>query len=445
MGCNVMRLANITQNKGNHLTFWFKESTLCIMDTVDLVGALLATAVACSPLVLLAYRRSDSFPHHRTFLESISNVLVSVAPLAILFVLHTVVMLGAILLAQAHWEYVAGNGQAPEWGLYPWMGIFLSLSHFVMNHPGVRQARAPVFPRTVFLLICLNFLFFVLPYILFPERDLLFHDYSRTTIPLLAILASASAYIQMITHQPRTEESSVDGVEQNDEGVLREEVESLRSQIGELTTSLDAQRALTEKMKQAHEQASGELAITRIREAKLTDSVDQYQLRLAETEVERNKISQELREETERGQELRHELEQMRKTYDTSILTAAQERMRLEQEMADVKAREKELLTTMEKLSLAVTLLRKRSGKATGHPGFGMPDKGTQAEVYYAHVLGMPGHMTPRGLKDRHRELVMQNHPDRVEAMDPAIREFAELRMKEVNEAYQFFKRKLGI
>jgi DnaJ like chaperone protein len=38
----------------------------------------------------------------------------------------------------------------------------------------------------------------------------------------------------------------------------------------------------------------------------------------------------------------------------------------------------------------------------------------------------------------------MQYHPDRVAHLGPKLREVAEHEMKEINEAYDFFRRKYG-
>jgi preprotein translocase subunit Sec63 len=66
-------------------------------------------------------------------------------------------------------------------------------------------------------------------------------------------------------------------------------------------------------------------------------------------------------------------------------------------------------------------------------------------ERYFAAILGLSPGTTSGDLKNRYRELVMQYHPDRVAHLGPKLREFAEQQMKEINEAYDFFKDKYGI
>ena len=59
---------------------------------------------------------------------------------------------------------------------------------------------------------------------------------------------------------------------------------------------------------------------------------------------------------------------------------------------------------------------------------------------YYGRVLGLKGQVTFDDIRRRYRELVAQYHPDKVSHLGPKLREVAENEMKEINEAYQFFK-----
>ena len=49
---------------------------------------------------------------------------------------------------------------------------------------------------------------------------------------------------------------------------------------------------------------------------------------------------------------------------------------------------------------------------------------------------------TQEQLKTKHRELVKQNHPDKVASMGPDFRKLAEKKTKEINEAYEKLKKK---
>ena len=66
-------------------------------------------------------------------------------------------------------------------------------------------------------------------------------------------------------------------------------------------------------------------------------------------------------------------------------------------------------------------------------------------EKYFQSVLGLHRQITPEEVKFRYRELVVQYHPDKVAHLGPKLKEVAEQQMKEINEAYDFFKRKYGL
>jgi DnaJ like chaperone protein len=72
-------------------------------------------------------------------------------------------------------------------------------------------------------------------------------------------------------------------------------------------------------------------------------------------------------------------------------------------------------------------------------------DKKHKDERYFETILGLRPEKTPDDIKNRYRELVMQYHPDRVAHLGPKLREVAEQQMKEINEAYNFFKSKYGL
>lgn len=65
-------------------------------------------------------------------------------------------------------------------------------------------------------------------------------------------------------------------------------------------------------------------------------------------------------------------------------------------------------------------------------------------ETYYSRVLGLSGCATISEVKSQYRKLAIQYHPDKVNCLGPKLRELAEKEMKEINMAYEFFKRKYG-
>ena len=63
-------------------------------------------------------------------------------------------------------------------------------------------------------------------------------------------------------------------------------------------------------------------------------------------------------------------------------------------------------------------------------------------EENYAKILGLLGDYNPEDAKSSYRSLIAQYHPDKVSLMGDEIREVAERKAKEINEAYEFFRRK---
>jgi len=63
-------------------------------------------------------------------------------------------------------------------------------------------------------------------------------------------------------------------------------------------------------------------------------------------------------------------------------------------------------------------------------------------EEYYRNILGLGSNYTVEDIKRRYRELVVKYHPDKVNHLGEKLKETAEREMKEINEAYEYFKKK---
>ena len=61
----------------------------------------------------------------------------------------------------------------------------------------------------------------------------------------------------------------------------------------------------------------------------------------------------------------------------------------------------------------------------------------------YAEVLGLKEPLDLKLVKSTYRKIIAQYHPDRVVAMGPEIKEVAEKKAKEINEAYNHLRKKL--
>ena len=64
------------------------------------------------------------------------------------------------------------------------------------------------------------------------------------------------------------------------------------------------------------------------------------------------------------------------------------------------------------------------------------------SEQHYAKVLGLSGPTKVEDIRRAYRELAKQYHPDKVHNLGIKLRELADKEMKELNEAYDFFKKK---
>jgi hypothetical protein len=65
-----------------------------------------------------------------------------------------------------------------------------------------------------------------------------------------------------------------------------------------------------------------------------------------------------------------------------------------------------------------------------------------QEELHFAETLGVEKPFKEEKVKAVYRKLIAQYHPDRVSALGPEIREVAEQKAKEINEAYEYFRKK---
>lgn len=66
-------------------------------------------------------------------------------------------------------------------------------------------------------------------------------------------------------------------------------------------------------------------------------------------------------------------------------------------------------------------------------------------ERYYAKILGFNGPVSVDDVKHRYRELVSQYHPDKVDRLGPELKQGVAQKTSEINEAYEYFKKKYRI
>ena len=74
------------------------------------------------------------------------------------------------------------------------------------------------------------------------------------------------------------------------------------------------------------------------------------------------------------------------------------------------------------------------------------PEKSSNPqEENFASVLGLVDPYDMDDVKSAYRTLIAQYHPDKVSRMGDEIREVAERKAKEINESYDFFRRKYDL
>jgi hypothetical protein len=64
-------------------------------------------------------------------------------------------------------------------------------------------------------------------------------------------------------------------------------------------------------------------------------------------------------------------------------------------------------------------------------------------EEYFRNILEIQGEITLEEVKRCYKKLVAQYHPDKVCHLGPKLREIAEQEMKNLNEAYEYFKKNI--
>jgi len=66
-------------------------------------------------------------------------------------------------------------------------------------------------------------------------------------------------------------------------------------------------------------------------------------------------------------------------------------------------------------------------------------------DVYYGRILGLSGKITREDIKKYYRRKVGEYHPDKVASLGKKLREVAEEEMKQINEAYDYFREKYDL
>lgn len=74
-------------------------------------------------------------------------------------------------------------------------------------------------------------------------------------------------------------------------------------------------------------------------------------------------------------------------------------------------------------------------------------DKKTRqpSEADYWSILGLSGNITREDIRKAYRKAMSEYHPDKVASLGPELRALAEKKAKEINQAYEFFRKRYGV
>lgn len=107
-------------------------------------------------------------------------------------------------------------------------------------------------------------------------------------------------------------------------------------------------------------------------------------------------------------------------------------------------AHQKEEQRAREKARFRQAAEQTEQNDASGKRRFSSPGGSVKDENYYGRILGLSGQVNVDAVKSQYRTLVAQYHPDKVHHLGPKLKEVAEKEMKEINEAFEYFRRKYG-
>jgi len=65
-------------------------------------------------------------------------------------------------------------------------------------------------------------------------------------------------------------------------------------------------------------------------------------------------------------------------------------------------------------------------------------------EQFYYEVLGLKYGASVNDIKDAYKKLISQYHPDKVANLGPELQSLAQKKTQDINEAYQYFKKKMN-
>lgn len=71
-------------------------------------------------------------------------------------------------------------------------------------------------------------------------------------------------------------------------------------------------------------------------------------------------------------------------------------------------------------------------------------EKKNKDEKFYGNILGLKGKVKITDIHKAYRQKMKEYHPDKISSMAKELQQLALNRTKEINEAYEYFKKKYG-
>ena len=151
-------------------------------------------------------------------------------------------------------------------------------------------------------------------------------------------------------------------------------------------------------------------------------------------DADRLKAAQKRQEKEQRAQAERKRQEKEQRQAEEARYQAAEAHRRAEEERRDYERRREQQEEEESRRR------KEQEGNRRGAYSNRVKD-----ERYYAEVLGVREPVSADEVRRRYREMVALYHPDKVNHLGSKLKDVASNEMKAINEAYDYFKKTLGI
>ncbi len=85
---------------------------------------------------------------------------------------------------------------------------------------------------------------------------------------------------------------------------------------------------------------------------------------------------------------------------------------------------------------------KRQNTSSSSHKFYSSTATDEEKKEYYGQLIGLKGKVTKEQIRLKYIDLISLYHPDRVQHLGPELKELAEMKSKEINAAYDWFKSK---